>query len=142
MRELQQLETGFFRNLNQVVEPLVRAGIGNPVLWPPGTIVIETSGRKTGRKYNVPVLATRFGDLFVFSTVRRRSQWVKNLAANPEVRYWMAGQAREATAFVFAPDVETPSSGSLPPQVGCLASMLRQQSSLFGISFAILAPRS
>ncbi|HZS06681.1 MAG TPA: nitroreductase/quinone reductase family protein [Blastocatellia bacterium] len=142
MRELQPLETEFFRNLNRVIEPLVRAGFGNPVLWPTGTIVVETSGRRTGRRYDVPVVATRFGELFVFSTVRRHSQWVKNLAANPEVRYWMAGQSRAARAFVFAPEVESLPPDSLPLQVGCLANMLRQQSSLLGISFAILAPRS
>ena len=83
---LASFQKEFFSGFNQLAEPLIRAGLGNPVLWPTGTIVVETVGRKTGRKINLPVLATRIGEFVVFSTVRRNSQWVKNLAAAPEVR--------------------------------------------------------
>ncbi len=138
---LPQLETDFFRALNQFAEPLIRMGFGNPLLWPTGTILIETTGRKSGRQFNVPVLATRVGGLIVFSTVRRRSQWVQNLAANPEVRYWLGGKAREATAFVFTPAKPSSSPDNLPPSTICLARFLQQQSRLCGVSFAILAPR-
>lgn len=131
----------FFSGLNQLAEPLIRAGLGNPFLWPTGTIVVETVGRKTGRKINIPVLATRIGEFVVFSTVRRNSQWVKNLAAVPEVRYWLAGQPREAKAFVFTSDGEI-SSGDWPPQAKCLAQFLHRQSRLSGISFALLTSRS
>jgi len=134
------LETNFFRAVNQVAEPLIRAGFGNPLFWPTGTIVVETTGRKTGRRHNVPVLATRMGDLVFFGTVRGRSQWVRNLAANPQVRYWLGGKAHEATAFVFTPD--TSSSDELPPQAACVARWLQQQSRLIGVSFALLTPRS
>lgn len=82
------LEIDFFRCINSVVEPLVRIGFGSPRLWPTGLIVVETQGRKSGRTLNVPLLATRLGALVLVSTVRsRRSQWVKNLAAHPHVRY-------------------------------------------------------
>lgn len=137
---LLQLETDFFRALNQVAEPLIRAGFGNPLFWPTGTIVLETSGRKSGRKFNVPVLATRIGDLFVLSTVRRNSQWLKNLLATPEVRYWMGGKAVAATAFVFRPE-QSVKPDRLPAQAVCLAELLQRQSRLLGISFAILTPR-
>lgn len=86
------------------------------------------------------MLATRIGNLIVFSTVRRNSQWVKNLAAKPEVRYWLAGQPREARAFVLTPDPKT-SPDQLPPNVNCLAQFLQPQSRWLGISFAILTPR-
>ncbi len=135
----ERLEAEFFRGLNQFVEPLVRAGLAAPVLFPAGAIVIETQGRKTGRRLNVPLLAALVGDLVVVSTVRRRSNWVKNLAANPEVRYWLGGREREATAFAIGPGIET--LNELPPRVSCLASALKQHSTMFGTGFAILMPR-
>ena len=138
---LASFQKEFFSGFNQLAEPLIRAGLGNPVLWPTGTIVVETVGRKTGRKINLPVLATRIGEFVVFSTVRRNSQWVKNLAAAPEVRYWLAGQPRQANAFVFTPGQEAPSE-NLSPEAECLASLLQAQSRLLGISFAMLTPRN
>ena len=136
---LERLEADFFRGLNQVVEPLVRAGLGGPLLFPAGAIVIETRGRRSGRRSNVPLMAALVGDLVVVSTVRRRSNWVKNLAAHPEVRYWLGGREREGTAFAIGPGIETPDE--LPPRVSCLASALKQHSELFGTAFAILMPR-
>lgn len=135
----ERLESEFFRGLNQIVEPLVRAGLGAPLLVPAGAVVIETQGRKTGRQLNVPLMAAVFGDLVVVSTVRRRSNWLKNLAAHPEVRYWLGGRRREATAFAIGPGIEP--LGELPQRVGCLANTLKQHSALFGTGFAILMPR-
>ena len=132
--------SSLFQVLNQFAEPLIRLGFGNPILWPTGTMVIETIGRKTHRTIRVPLLATRIGDLIVVGTVRRRSQWVKNLAAHPEVRYWLGGKAREATAFVFTPE-QSPASDQLPARAVCLAELLRQQSRWLGVSFAVLIPR-
>lgn len=139
---LERLEADFFRGLNQFVEPLVRAGLGAPLLFPAGAIVIETQGRKTGRRSNVPLMAALVGDLVVVSTVRRRSNWLKNLAAHPEIRYWLGGREREATAFAIGPNVETPETiVALPPRVSCLLATLKQHSALFGTGFAILMPR-
>jgi hypothetical protein len=138
---LTDFQKHFFTGLNQFAEPLIRAGFGNPILFPAGTIVIETTGRTTGCKINLPVLATRIGDLVVFSTVRRNAQWVRNLAAKPDVRYWLAGRQREATAFVFTPD-QKHFPDKLPPNAHCLARFLQAQSRLLGISFALLTPRN
>ena len=136
---LDRLEADFFRGLNQVVEPLVRAGLGAPMLFPAGAIVIETRGRKSGRRSNVPLMAALVGDLVVVSTVRRRSNWLKNLSAHPEVRYWLGGREREGIAFAIGPGIETPEK--LPTRVRCLADALKQHSALFGTGFAILMPR-
>lgn len=136
---LERMQADFFRGLNQIVEPLVRAGLGAPVLSPVGAIVVETQGRKTGQVLNVPLLAALVGDLVVISTVRRRSNWLKNLAASPEVRYWLGGQEHEATAFAIGPQIEP--SDQMPPRVSCLANALKQHSTLFGTGFAILVPR-
>jgi hypothetical protein len=134
---LAQLEIGFFDTLNLFAEPLIRAGVGNPVWWPTGAIVIEVRGRHSGRRYKVPLLAARLGGLLLVSTVRRRSQWLKNLTVNPEMRYWLSGQPHEATAVVIAPGVE-PRLDRLPPMARCMAGALVLQSNLLGLSFAIL----
>ena len=139
-QQMARMESDFYRGLNQFVEPLVRAGVGSPLLWPTGAIVLETTGRSTGRIYKIPLLATRIGDLLLASTVRRRSQWLKNLAANPDTRYWMGGRSHEATAYVIAAGLNAPLD-EMPPLASCLANALIPQSNLFGVSFAILAPR-
>jgi deazaflavin-dependent oxidoreductase (nitroreductase family) len=139
-QQMARMESDFYRGLNQFVEPLVRAGVGSPLLWPTGAIVLETTGRSTGRTYKIPLLATRIGDLLLASTVRRRSQWLKNLAANPDARYWMGGRSHEATAYVIAAGLNA-SLDEMPPLASCLANALIPQSNLFGVSFAILAPR-
>ncbi|MEN3334813.1 MAG: hypothetical protein V7641_4178 [Blastocatellia bacterium] len=138
--QMARLENEFYRSLNQLVEPLVRAGVGSPFLSPTGAIVLETTGRRTGRTYKVPLLATRIGNLLLLSSVRHRSQWLKNLAANSDTRYWMGGRSHEATAYVIAAGLNAPLD-QLPPHARCLANALILQSNLFGVSFAILAPR-
>jgi hypothetical protein len=139
-RNLKQVEADFFRSLNQFVEPLVRLGFGSPLPWTTGAIVLETKGRKTGRALSVPLVATLVGDLLLVSTVRKGSQWVKNLAANTEVKYWLYGQEREAKAFVFASDLDPPRVDEMPKLAACLAKAILPQSKLFGVSFAILVP--
>lgn len=139
---LQSIEAAFYRNVNQVIEPMVRAGIGAPGLWPAGAIVLETVGRNSGRKYNVPLLATRIGDLLVVGTVRRRSQWLKNVAANPQVRYWLNGKLRAATAMVITAESHAQSIDEVPPFASCLIAALQSQSRLLGTGFAILTPLS
>ena len=135
-----RLESTFLKTLNAVAEPLIRAGLGNPVCWPTGAIVLETTGRKTGRTRKVPVLATRIGSLLLVSTVRRRSQWLKNLAMHPSTRYWLGGRLHEASAFVIAPGLAAPSLDEMPLLVSYLASILIPQSQFLGMGFAILAP--
>lgn len=136
---LAEFQKQFFFGVNQIAEPLIRAGLGNPLLLPVGAVVVETTGRKTGRKINLPVLAARWGNALVFSTVRSEAQWVKNLQAHPGARYWLGGQAHEATAYVFTP-TETPDLESLPAQFACLAQGLTWQSRACGLRIALLAP--
>jgi hypothetical protein len=137
---LYQLESTLFNTLNLVTEPLIRAGLGNPVCWPAGAIVLEITGRKTERTHKVPLLAARIGSLLVVSTVRRRSQWLKNLAAHPDARYWLGGRPQAARAFVMAPGIDSPKIDSMPLMVSYLATILIPQSQLLGMGFAILAP--
>jgi len=140
-QSLQHLESTMFKMLNSVAEPLIRAGFGNPVCTPAGPIVLEITGRKTRRRYKVPVLAARFGGFLLVGTVRRRSQWLKNLAASSDARYWLAGKLHKAKAIVIGPDFEEPSLEELPFHISYLARTLAPQSQLLGIGFAILVPR-
>jgi len=140
-QQMAGMESNFYRGLNRVVEPLIRAGVGSPLLWPTGVIVVETTGRSTGRTYKVPLLATRIGELLLVSSVRRRSQWLKNLAAKPETHYWMAGRSHAATTLVIAAGLAAPPLEHMPPLISCLVNALIPQSHLFGVGFAILIPR-
>lgn len=104
MTELQaaraELTQAGFRLLNSVVEPAVKAGLGNPFAVGAGAIVLEVTGRKSGKKRRVPLLASRVCDKLVVSTVRGDSQWLKNAEADAAVTVWLNGKARAATASV------------------------------------------
>jgi len=89
-----------FRLLNSVVAPVVQAGVANPLPVGAGAIVLETTGRSSGKKRRVPLLASRLGGKLVVSTVRSDSQWVKNIEADPNVTVWLYGRARPAKATV------------------------------------------
>src|SRR5207253_7806764 len=84
------LASNLFRTLNSVVEPVVRAGCFSPNLFTPtGLIVLETTGRRSGKPHRTPVLARLMGDHLIVRTFRgERSAWFRNLRANPEVAYW------------------------------------------------------
>jgi hypothetical protein len=127
--------------LNRVVEPMVRAGVGSPRLIPGGLIVLETRGRKTGRRIRSPLAATRIGQHIVIGTFRAaRSQWVKNLVARPRTTYWLRGKARSANAFVLHPGKRFRVPKSLPPHMQGVVRVLAPYTKA-GWAFAVLSPR-
>jgi len=132
------METLFFGALNSIVEPAVRAGCGAPGVVPTGLVVLETTGRKSGRARRVPLLAAAFGDVIVVSTVRGgRSHWLANARQNGDVRYWLRGAPHEGRAHVITADdamprVEHPLARSLARKLGVAA--------VSGVSFAIITP--
>ncbi len=89
-----------FRALNQLTVPAVRAGLGTPLPIGFGLVVLETTGRTSGQPRQVPLVATRFGRHIKVSTVRDKSQWMKNLEAQPGASVWVGGRKRTVTSTV------------------------------------------
>ena len=127
--------------VNRVVEPMVRVGFGSPRIVPGGLIVLETKGRKSGRTIRTPLAATRIQGHVIIGTFRGgRSQWVRNLAAEPAARYWLAGCPREARAFVMYPGRRFRMPKSVPRSIQWLMGFLAPYTRA-GWEFAVLAPR-
>ena len=134
------LEREFFRTLNRVVEPMVRAGLGSPRIVPSGLIVLESTGRISGRRIRTPLAATRIGDYVLVATVRGdRSQWVLNLVADPKVRYWLRGKPRDARAFVIREGKRFRVPKSLPAPLRAVVQILAPYRKA-GWAFAVLSP--
>lgn len=90
-----------FACVNALVEPVVRRGWLAPAAAGAGLVSLETTGRRSGRLVRRPVLAVRLGDRVAIATVRRRSDWVANLAADPSPTVTVRGARRAAEADVF-----------------------------------------
>ncbi|MCH8345910.1 MAG: nitroreductase family deazaflavin-dependent oxidoreductase [Chloroflexi bacterium] len=141
MSRLATLEAEFFRTLNLLVEPAVRAGCGFPAFGLTGLITLETKGRRTGLPHTIPVLATLVGDYLLVGTIRgNRSQWIENVRVNPNVRYWLRGRVHEARTLVFTPGESPPETQPLPPLVRYMATSLHSTVGGLGVAFAILIP--
>jgi len=89
-----------FAALNAVVRPLLSTGIGNPPAVGFGAAVVETTGRKSGRPRQVPLLAFRALDRVYVSTVRGDSQWLANLEADGATKIQLAREFLPGQATV------------------------------------------
>lgn len=67
---------------------------------------LTTTGRRTGRPHRIEIwFNARGSTLYLLSGGRDRSDWVRNLLANPEVTVHISGQTFHGTARpVSAPD--------------------------------------
>jgi deazaflavin-dependent oxidoreductase (nitroreductase family) len=104
--------------------------------------VIETTGRKSGKTYRTPVLATVFGGRVFASTIRgHTAQWLKNLSADPEVRYWQGGHPHKADAVVYSQEARVPRPEDFPPVLRPIVPWLAWWVDR-GAGFAVLTPRA
>lgn len=92
-------QTGF-RTLNRVVLPAVKRGFASPLPVGFGLVVLETVGRRSGLKRQMPLVSARLGNTVVVSTVRQKSQWLENVAAAGSASVWVGGQSRPGTATI------------------------------------------
>ncbi len=98
------LEQRAYRALNAVVRPSIQRGFGSPCVTPWGLVVLEHTGRRTGRQYRSPLLAMRMGRQVVVTTYRsERSNWIRNLEDQPRTHLWMNGERRPVRAHVLNP---------------------------------------
>ena len=136
----QRAEQLFFRSLNSVVEPAVRSGLLSPRLTPSTLIVLESTGFKSGQTRRTPLLANRFGRFLIVSTVRGdKSFWVKNLAKDGDVSFFLGGRERSAQALVLRPGASQPSTSTLPRPLQALVQLLSRLTE-HGWAFAVLVP--
>lgn len=136
----KNLERGFFRRLNRVVEPAVRRGVGSPRFTPGGLIVLESTGFKTGATRRTPLVATRLGSFVFVSTFRGdRSFWIRNLQQQPRITYYLGGRPREARAYVLAPGERNREADALPRAIRWITEGLAPYTRA-GWAFAVLAP--
>jgi deazaflavin-dependent oxidoreductase (nitroreductase family) len=134
------IEIEFFRMLNRVAEPMVRAGLGSPRIVPGGLLVLEHTGRKSGRRIRTPLAATRIQRHVIIGTFRGdRSQWVRNLAAEPKALVWIGGRPRDLRAFVMYPGKRFRAPRSLPTALRWVVRFLAPYTRA-GWAFAVLSP--
>jgi F420H(2)-dependent quinone reductase len=83
---------------------------------PQSLIMLETRGLTTGKLRRTPLVAAIGGDLAVIGTVRAHgSQWIRNAAVSPNLRYFRFGRVRDAQALVFIPGERELVLGSMSP---------------------------
>ncbi|MGW1724980.1 nitroreductase/quinone reductase family protein [Streptomyces sp. NPDC002306] len=80
--------------------------VGNPLLRRlPAQTLLETTGRVSGLPRRTPVGGRRVGDSFwLVSEFGERSQYVRNITADPRVRVRIRGRWHEGTARLLPDD--------------------------------------
>ena len=86
--------------MNPLLRAAARAGL--PL---PGYVLLETTGRRSGKPRQVPVgKALEGGTLWVVAEHGLRSAYVRNIQADPRVRVRVGRRWRTGTAHVLADD--------------------------------------
>jgi deazaflavin-dependent oxidoreductase (nitroreductase family) len=97
----RSLTSGLAKHVfNPLVRTLFEAGIA-----PPGTAILETTGRRSGERRRTPVTDGLDGDTFwIVAEHGRRAAYVRNIEANPRVRVRIGRRWREGTARLLPDD--------------------------------------
>lgn len=85
---------------------LFQKNIANPVMRHlPFQTLLETTGRRSGELRHTPVGGRRIGEAFWFvSEFGEKSQYVRNIAADPHVRVRLNGRWHRGTAHLLPED--------------------------------------
>ncbi len=83
------------------LNPVAKLVAGFVPVW----VLLETTGRRSGKKRRTVVGGTRDGDVFwIVSEHGRRAGYVRNIESDPRVRLRMGGRWRTGTARVVSDD--------------------------------------
>jgi deazaflavin-dependent oxidoreductase (nitroreductase family) len=105
MADARDRFTGFFQK--RVANPLMRRL--------PFQTLLETTGRKSGRPRRTPLGGSRIGNQFWFvSEFGERSQYIRNIRANPAVRVRIRGRWHDGVAHLVPDDDPHERLKSLP----------------------------
>ncbi len=74
-------------------------------------MLLTVTGRKTGKRYPMPVSYARDGELIVCSTDRTRADWWKNLRGGATVTLRLCGQEVTGQATVISEDRQALTKG-------------------------------
>jgi deazaflavin-dependent oxidoreductase (nitroreductase family) len=92
----------FFSRLNPAIDFVLRSRIH--WLLSPGLILITVTGRKTGRRYRLPVGYQPDAEgVTVLVSKAARKTWWRNYRESGPVQVHLRGRIREGTAHVVAP---------------------------------------
>ena len=90
--------------------------IANPLAKrSPSQVLLETTGRVSGEPRHTPIGGSRVDDAFWFvSEYGRKSQYVRNILANPQVRLRLDGTWHSGTAALLDDDDPRARLNTLP----------------------------
>jgi deazaflavin-dependent oxidoreductase (nitroreductase family) len=107
------------RLLNPFVKAAARAGL--PL---PGLVLLETTGRKTGKPRHTPVGKALEGDTLWVLAEHRQGGYVRNIEANPRVRVRIGRTWRDGTARVLLDDDVRARARRMPNRVNTRTVLL------------------
>ncbi|AEV70875.1 deazaflavin-dependent nitroreductase family protein [Mycolicibacterium rhodesiae NBB3] len=102
--------------LRDRITTVFQKNVANPLMrLMPFQTLLETTGRKSGEPRRTPLDGSRIGDQFWFvSEFGDKSQYVKNIQANPAVRVRLKGKWHSGTAHLVPDDDPHERLRSLP----------------------------
>jgi deazaflavin-dependent oxidoreductase (nitroreductase family) len=103
-------------DLRDRITTVFQKNVANPLMrLMPFQTLLETTGRKSGEPRRTPLDGSRVGDQFWFvSEFGDKSQYVKNIQADPRVRVRLKGKWHSGTAHLVPDDDPHERLRSLP----------------------------
>ncbi len=95
-----------FHEIKHRAATTVQRHVANPILGRlPGQMIIETTGRKSGVPRQTPIGGRRTGrEFWIVSEFGEKSQYVRNIQADPRVRVRIKGRWHTGTAQLLPDD--------------------------------------